>query len=184
MVAEVGWGELVERTTQLAYVEQTLAGATAGTGGLLLIEGEPGIGKTALVRAAERLAADRGIRVLTARAGELEQAHSFGVVRELFARDRRRFGDQSELFSGAAAMAASVLSPAEARYRLRPLHRRAWAVLVRRRLAATEPTLLSVDDAHWCDVPSLKSWHIMRDESTGFDCFAGCKSTGDGRSPA
>jgi MoxR-like ATPase len=55
--------ELVGRPSEILVVESLLAGIADG-GGSLLVLGDPGIGKSALVEAASRHAADGGIRVL------------------------------------------------------------------------------------------------------------------------
>ena len=54
--------ELVGRASEIPVVESLLAGIADG-GGSLLVLGDPGIGKSALVEAASRRAADGGIRV-------------------------------------------------------------------------------------------------------------------------
>ena len=67
--------------------------AARGRGAAVVLEGPAGIGKTSLVAAARRLAADRGLRSLAARGGELERDFAYGVVRQLFERpwpQRRR----------------------------------------------------------------------------------------------
>lgn len=51
---------------------------------VLWIAGEPGIGKSTLVHAAAQRAADLGVRVFTAAAGELDGRRSFGLIRECF----------------------------------------------------------------------------------------------------
>lgn len=165
--------ELVERTTELECIEQLLAKAAAGAGMMVFIEGEAGIGKTGLVRAAGRSAAGHSMRVLAARGGELEQGLAFGVLRDLLAPYQQRPYDGSDAFVGAAALAASVLSPT-----IEPgptiaaattLHGLYWFTAG---LAATAPTLLTVDDAHWCDAPTLRSSPISRAVSTG--CSSPC----------
>ena len=68
--ASVGGG-LVERRHELARIAQLVQAIASGASGLLVIEGPAGIGKTALIEAARQLASSRGVRSLTARAGEL-----------------------------------------------------------------------------------------------------------------
>jgi hypothetical protein len=55
-------------------------------GGILVIEGTGGIGKSRLVEMARAWGSDLGFCVLSARATELEQGFPFGVVRQLFER--------------------------------------------------------------------------------------------------
>ncbi len=75
---------LLERERELAQLEALLAEARAGTGRLLLVEGVAGLGKTRLLRETRRRADGSGMRVLAARATELERDFPFGVVRQLF----------------------------------------------------------------------------------------------------
>lgn len=77
----VGW---CEREGELARVDALLAAARASRGGVLLITGPAGIGKTVLLGAARERASQAGMRVLTGRGGELESGFSFGVARQLF----------------------------------------------------------------------------------------------------
>ncbi|MFF5112317.1 BTAD domain-containing putative transcriptional regulator [Streptosporangium sp. NPDC000509] len=56
-------GTLVARETQLRLVAERLALARRGKGGVVLVTGEAGIGKTRLARAAAEEAAGRGFRV-------------------------------------------------------------------------------------------------------------------------
>src|ERR1043165_2953746 len=77
---------LLERGEELARIDTALAVARAGRGRLLVIEAEPGMGKTGLLAAARTSAAASGMRVLRARGTELEHEFAFGVVRQLFER--------------------------------------------------------------------------------------------------
>ncbi len=76
-----GARELLERGRELAALEQLIGG---GGSQVLVIEGPPGIGKTALLTEARRLGREAGLRVLGARGSELEQSFSYGVVQQLF----------------------------------------------------------------------------------------------------
>jgi AAA ATPase domain len=95
-----------ERTALVAAVEE----AARGSGRLVLVEGEAGIGKSTLLELAASHARERGARVLSARGGVFEQDFGFGVVRQLLephvlgadARERKR------LLAGAAAFAATA----------------------------------------------------------------------------
>ena len=149
-------GGLLERECELAAVEALLERG----GGVLVVEGRAGIGKTSLVEVACRRAGERGHEVVRARGSELEAGFAFGVVRQLF--ERRLAG------ADAAAREALLTGPAAA---LRPLlfgqlaagsaddssfavlHGLYWLVA---NLAASRPLLIAVDDAHWADEPSLR----------------------------
>src|SRR6185437_4173113 len=97
---------LLERREELARIGAALAEARAGRGRLLVIEAEPGMGKTALLAAARTQAAAGGLRVLRARGTELEHDFAFGVVRQLFERPlaEATARERSDLLAGAAGI--------------------------------------------------------------------------------
>ena len=117
-VSEAGPGRpwerepLLERERELAAAAGCLARVRAGSGSLLIVEGPPGIGKTALLDAIRGGAADIGTQGLTARADELEREFPYGVVRLLFEPALRRSGptDRRALLEGAARFATPVVA--------------------------------------------------------------------------
>ena len=150
---------LLEREHECEAITRALAAATAGTGSIVGLEGAAGMGKTALLAHAARCAADRGMRVLDARAWELERDVAYGVVRQLFeapladaSNDQR-----SRWLAGAAGLATPVISAREQVTRngsdrgpiLRGLY---W---LSANLACEQPLLFIVDDAQWADSASL-----------------------------
>src|SRR2546427_12938420 len=72
---------LLGREPELLAIDQALAAARLGTSSRLLIRGEPGIGKTALLEHAVSQAAP--MRVLAARGGEFEADVPFAGLHEL-----------------------------------------------------------------------------------------------------
>ena len=140
---------LLERDTEFAALQAGLDEARVGRGGVIVVEGAPGAGKTALLRAFR----PEDVRVLRATGGELEREFPFGVVRQLF--ERAVLGME---LSGAAAHAAPVVGAsmsaepvADASFAT--LHGLYWLAAT---LAEEQPLLLIVDDAHWADTPSLR----------------------------
>ena len=75
---------LIEREAELTELRAAAERAEAGTGAVLLIQGERGIGKTALLGAARELAAERGFRVLEARGSAIETEFPWGAVLQAF----------------------------------------------------------------------------------------------------
>ena len=152
--------DLLERDTELTAVTGLIA-ASPGGGQLLAIEGPPGIGKTALMMDAKALAQEAGLQVLAARGSELERSFSYGVVRQLFEPllASQQADQRAELLAGSAALAAPLFDPAQvaaepaADSSLATLHGLYWLTA---NLAARRPTLLALDDLHWCDLPSLR----------------------------
>jgi len=78
---------LTGRESERSRVERLVVGARAGRGGALLVHGEPGIGKTALLEHARSLAAagDPPLRVLDARGYETESEITFTGLYDLVA---------------------------------------------------------------------------------------------------
>jgi DNA-binding CsgD family transcriptional regulator len=77
---------LVGRGRELDLLRRQLDAALAGRGGLVLIGGEAGIGKTALADALCREAAARGARILIGRCYDLTETPPYGLWLDLFGR--------------------------------------------------------------------------------------------------
>jgi predicted ATPase len=149
-------GRLRERERDLAAVEELLE----HRGGVLLIEGGAGIGKTSLVEAACSRADELGHELVRARGSELESGFAFGLVRQLFERRLASAGEgeRAALLAGPAAavrplLAGEVSVPLAGDSSFAVLHGLYWLVVS---LAARRPVLIAVDDAHWADEPSLR----------------------------
>lgn len=123
---------IVGRTAEMARLSDGLAAAAAGRTAVIVIEGEAGSGKTALVR--ELL--DRAEIAAVVLTGDvLDSDLPFGLVEQLL---RSGGVDSPGLAPGADAVAAGS------------------AVLdAINDMAGTSPLLLAVDDAHWADPASL-----------------------------
>jgi DNA-binding CsgD family transcriptional regulator/antitoxin (DNA-binding transcriptional repressor) of toxin-antitoxin stability system len=146
-------GAFVGRDGELAILARLLKEAVAGRGSPVLVEGEPGIGKSALVRAAVAEAAGLGCQVFWGAGDELGQALPLlplleGLrVREPSANPRRNTIVQ--LLRGevtadrgtdvAAALAEQLLA------------------LIAEQCAA-QPTVLVIDDLQWADQASIGLW--------------------------
>ena len=151
-------GGLLERGEELATVTAALERAAGGDGAVIVIEGPPGIGKTALLEAARGEALDSGFRLLTARAGEHEREFSWGVVRQLFDPVLAAATDEelAALWRGPAEAARPLFQATG----LGPEHDSSFAVShglfwLAANIADERPVLLVVDDLHWCDGSSL-----------------------------
>jgi AAA ATPase domain len=103
---------LLEREHEIEHVRGAVRAVGRQAGGALLIEGAPGIGKSRLLEVARQRALELGVRVLSARATELEQGFPFGVIRQLFERPLldADMGERDRWLAGAAALAADVLT--------------------------------------------------------------------------
>ncbi|MBF9130310.1 AAA family ATPase [Plantactinospora sp. S1510] len=151
---------LVERDGDLAAIHEVLAAAVAGRGMTVLVEGPPGIGKTAVLAAASEYAMGLGVRVLTSIGGELEQDLPFAIVRQLLEPPLRAASSarSAELLAGAAGLAAPVFgqhddTSAAGVAQGDVVYGLYWLCA---NLAESEPLLLVVDDVQWADGASLR----------------------------
>jgi DNA-binding CsgD family transcriptional regulator len=145
---------------------EVLEDAARGRGRVVVIEGNAGAGKSALLREAVTVARDLGVGVLRARGGEMEREAPYGLLRQLFEPTVRRLEPDArdDVLWGAAAPAAQALGlSGEATGSADGFaiaHAIFWLVAG---LAAPRPLLLAVDDAHWGDVSSLAALeHLAR----------------------
>ena len=135
--------------------------AHSGSGGVAVMEGPAGIGKTALLAEATRRADRLGFTVLRGSGARLELDYAFGVVRQLFAGAVAPRSQSHELFDGAARLAKAPLglataddTPAETSADpSAAMHGLFWLTA---NLAERAPVLIAIDDAHWADAMSLR----------------------------
>ena len=145
-------GDLIGRNDELRLVERFLDDSVPGLSALL-IEGEAGIGKTALWRAALDAAAARDYRMLTTRPGEVDARIGLSALGDLLD------GVADEVLAAlpqpqrrALEVALLIEEPHE-----EPTDERAVAVGVLgalRKLAESNPLLVAVDDVQWLDPAS------------------------------
>jgi DNA-binding CsgD family transcriptional regulator/tetratricopeptide (TPR) repeat protein len=149
---------LLERDIELGLADGFLDGVRAGHGRIMVFDGPPGIGKTALLSELSERATQRGVGMLKARASQLDQGFSFGIARQLL--ERRLLAaeprERKALLGGAAQDALAALGiagePPDGDIGLRSLHGLYWLAA---NLAGRGPLVLCVDDAHWADRSSL-----------------------------
>ena len=146
-----------ERERELAAVDGAALRAFEGDGSMVVIEGPAGIGKSRLMAEALSGEAASRLTVLSARASELEQEFSYGIVRQLFERALMDERVRDRALTGSAESAAEVVLPgpsgADPGSAFETLHGLYWLVS---NMAEGYPVALTVDDLHWCDVPSLR----------------------------
>jgi hypothetical protein len=161
-------GVFVGREHELGLLRGTCDAALAGRAGVVLLAGEPGIGKTSLAEETATYARLRGAQVLWGRCYEWEGAPAYWpwvqVIRGyLHAREPQQV--RADLGTGAVDIAQVVSEVREQLPDLPPLPRME-AEQARFRLfdgianflrnaTTREPLVLIVDDLHWADTPSL-----------------------------
>jgi DNA-binding CsgD family transcriptional regulator len=156
---------LLDRDRELSHLRSALEDAEAGRGGLLVVEGEAGIGKSALLAALAQQAAGRDFVVLRSRAGPLERDAAYGVARVLFTPllEHADAARRERLLAGAAALCTPLFAPVESseqRSSFATRHGLYWLLANASELA---PVLLVLDDVQWADDASLEWFlHLVR----------------------
>lgn len=139
---------LVGREQPLAELRTAFEDASSGRGCLVLLAGEPGIGKTCLADAFATQATERGARVVWGRAWEAGGAPAYWPwIEALRALDPRAL----TLFAP-----SDLADPAEARFRLFDTVARFLAQAGR-----AAPIVIVLDDLHAADVASLTLLHFV-----------------------
>ena len=145
---------VVGRDSELAAVGRFLDGIAVEPGALL-IEGEPGIGKTTLWGAAIGEAESRGVRVLLARAAETEVQLSYAALADLVGADfeatRRALPPIQQ-----RALAAALLR-AETNELVQPRTIATAFVGVVASMADAAGVVVAVDDVQWLDPASAEA---------------------------
>jgi DNA-binding CsgD family transcriptional regulator len=122
------------RDAEQKVLRDLLRRAQRGTGGVVLVDGEPGIGKSELLRDATEEAAEQGFSLATGAADQLAQAIPFcplrAALREPFA------GPAADHHDSTAWWIAEIRAHLERR-------------------AAAAPVLVCLDDLHWASPATL-----------------------------
>ncbi|MFG2000911.1 AAA family ATPase [Spirillospora sp. NPDC048911] len=150
---------LTGRSRELRAIGRLLAGASDGAGGALVLRGEPGIGKTALLSHAERAAT--GMRVLRVIGVETEVELPFAALHQLLLPVLDRLTD---LPAPQAAALRGAFGMAEATTRDRFMIGLATFTVLAD-LAAEAPVLCLIDNLEWLDQPSADALLIAARKS-------------------
>ncbi|MEU4626182.1 AAA family ATPase [Actinoplanes sp. NPDC023801] len=140
-------GRETERRALAALVEQ----AASGSGGAVVVVGEPGIGKSALVAEAAAQAAAGGIRVITAVGVESEEDVPCAGLHQLVHQLRDGIDDLPGPQRAALRAAVGLADDAVPDLYLVGLA----ALTLLSDAAVKAPMLVVVEDAHWMDRASL-----------------------------
>ena len=155
MASAAATSALHDRAQELARITGRLAQARAGAGGLTVIEGPAGIGKTSLT--GRRLLPGGGEPDARARRprSKLERDYAYGVLRQAFERPLAELdsAEREALTAGQAAHALPMFDPGRAAASSESLlHGLYWLVA---NLGERRPLVLAVDVAQWSDESSV-----------------------------
>ena len=158
------------RPDEVARLSEAIDGLREGRGGVVLLTGDGGVGKTTLSTWAAEEARSRGTIVLEAPCFELSVDTPYGCLLPAFGPALRGERDVDPaglvhglhslglLFDGIDTGGQPVVAGDDGLVRSR-LHG-ALATLVSR-LGARAPVVLAVDDLHWADAASLEVLHAL-----------------------
>jgi hypothetical protein len=144
--------DVVGRDEQLTRVDRFIDDL-AGHPGSLVIEGQPGIGKTTIWRAAVAAAVERDYHVLVSRPSEAETALAYSGLADLLAAVQRTHIEALPDPQRHAIDVALLISEPAGRS---PERRTIFAAFggVLRSLSRDRPVLVAVDDQQWLDKSS------------------------------
>ena len=145
---------MIGRPDAAAAIARFMARVPTGRVGLI-IEGDPGIGKTTVVRDSIREAHARGFQVLEARPAEAEADFSFAALSDLIGSQFDAVRDELPPPQREALEVALLLREAET-----PADPRTMAAALLTavtRLSARDPLVIVIDDAQWLDAPSRRA---------------------------
>ena len=158
-------GEVYGRAAELAAIESFLGAVPDGPAALVL-EGEPGVGKTTLLRVATHAAGERAMQVLSCSAGPSETRLSYASLADLLGEiDSEVAGDlpypQREALDGALKRDHSGTEAAD------PRAVATAALSVIEEIAQERPLVLAIDDFQWLDRPSARVIEFCARRLTG-----------------
>ena len=138
-------GPFVGRAAELAELAAAFADAAAGRGRLVLLEGEPGIGKSALADAFTRTARERGAAILAGRCWEAGGAPAFWP----WVQSLRGYSSAGDPRPPDLEQPGAIESDASR------FHLFDTVATFLREASTVRPIVLFLDDLHSADAPSL-----------------------------
>ncbi|MGW7367632.1 ATP-binding protein [Streptomyces sp. NPDC054841] len=158
--------DLIGRERELDTIKQLVSEGTSRSTAVL-VRGEAGSGKSALLRAAAEGIRREGDTVVSASGDMMESGFAFGVVRQLFEHlARTADGDPHSPLSGHAAGAAQLIIAPEPRRSGVPARQQDEEVLnslywLAVNLTTNGRLVVVIDDLQWADADSLRWLHFL-----------------------
>ncbi len=178
LLEAIARGRLVGRDQEIALLRNTIEAMLRGSGGVVFIEGEPGIGKTRLIGEADLYARLKGAQVYTGHCYDADLTlpyQPFIEIVKTYVQANIKPGSTGRLPTGLAAELVKLapgleahldvaptpteVSPAEARLRLFE----AVATLL---TDGPDPLMLILENLHWASPPDLALLHHLAQTGT------------------
>ena len=171
-----GVSTLVGREDEIAIAQRALKRALLGHGGLILIEGESGIGKSALVAEIDSMARLEGFVTMSGTGIEFEKGFPFGLLLRVF--DVRENSEDPSLREIADLLLGRDMATGEDDVAFKIVERAGDAL---ERRALKNPTLLIADDVQWSDDLSVIAMGRALERTTDLPLVIVCAARHDPR---
>jgi DNA-binding CsgD family transcriptional regulator len=146
-----GGGRFVGRSRELGVLQGLVSGVADGTGGVLLVSGEQGVGKSALLAEGLAGASDAGCKVQFGTADELDQRFPLRLMAEVLGKEGR-----AATTRGSAARSPLLAVGGD------PMLARVESMLALvNQWCAAGPVVVEVEDLQWADEASLLVWERL-----------------------
>lgn len=145
-----GGSRLLERTAAIRELATLFDLNSRLPAGVVIVEGPPGVGRTALLHTACQLATDAGSRVLRARGSEHETDRPLGIIQQVVA----QLNAIGSLSPAVRQLLAGFRSGQPTHAELSPIFEALDDVLVAH--AGARTATVAIDDLHWADPESVQ----------------------------
>ena len=176
---------LVGRAGEMARLRDAVDAAPHGHGGVVLVVGEAGIGKSRLVQEVAALARERGMAMLRGRCVPGSESTAFSPLVEAFAAVPTTIVESDDLRPWSPALAGILPTAAQSGAREQvapPVRGEAVIRLLRAAVAPAAAGLLVLEDLHWADPDTLAVVEHLSDHlgDTPLLCLATARTGEDG----
>jgi tetratricopeptide (TPR) repeat protein len=178
LLEAIARGQLVGRDKEIAALRNAIEAMLHGTGGVVFIEGEPGIGKTRLIGEASLYAHLKGSQVFTGHCYDADLTlpyQPFIEIVKAYVQTNIEPGSTGRLPTSLAAELVKLAPALEAHLGVAPVHAEISPTEARLRLfeavaalfaGEPDPLMLILENLHWASPPDLALLHHLAQTGT------------------